>query len=97
MRVEVGYSGLMPLNAQPPHRRGTVGHPYSALNLRLVLALFGLVSSAVFAVLLFRTDLAAFGWFFVLLAVIAAVDLVIIQLRRRSRRRSGSDDGSLFE
>jgi hypothetical protein len=62
----------MPLNAQPPHRQGTVGHPYSALNLRLVLALFGLITSAVFAVLLFRSDIAAFGWIFVTLAVIAA-------------------------
>jgi hypothetical protein len=87
----------MPLNAQPPHRQGTVGHPYSALNLRLVLALFGLITSAVFAVLLFRSDIAAFGWIFVTLAVIAAVDLVVIQLRRRSRRRNGSDSGSLFE
>ena len=87
----------MPLNAQPPNRRGTVGHPYSALNLRLALALFGLITSAVFAVLLFRSDIAAFGWFFVVLAVIAAVDLLVIQLRRRSRHRSGNDSGSLFE
>ena len=30
-----------------------MGHPYSALNLRLVLALFGLVSMLVLAVLAF--------------------------------------------
>ncbi|MDQ0365123.1 hypothetical protein [Catenuloplanes indicus] len=87
----------MPLNAQPPNRRGSVGHPYSALNLRLALALFGLITSAVFAALLLRSDLVAFGWLFVALAVIAAVDLVVIQLRRRSRRRSGDDSGSVFE
>jgi hypothetical protein len=87
----------MPLNAQPPHRRGTVGHPYSALNLRLVLALFGLITSAVFAVLLFRSGMAAFGWFFIALTAIAAVDLVVIQLRRRSRHRGGSGSDSLFE
>lgn len=84
----------MPLNAQPPHRRGTVGHPYSALNLRLALALFGLITSAVFAALLFRSDVATFGWLFVALAVIAAVDLVVIHLRRRTRR---SSNNSLFE
>jgi hypothetical protein len=79
----------MPIGAQPPGRRGTVGHPYSALNLRLVLALFGLVTSIVFAVLLFRADLTAFGWIFVALAVIAAVDAIVVQLRRRARRRTG--------
>src|SRR5437867_399310 len=39
----------MPLGPQPRRARGTVGHPYSALNLRLVLAAFGLVASAVLA------------------------------------------------
>jgi hypothetical protein len=86
----------MPIGAQPPDRRGTVGHPYSALNLRLVLALFGLVTSVVFAVLLFRADMTAFGWIFVTLAVIAAVDVIVVQLRRRARRRTGGRP-SLFE
>lgn len=87
----------MPIDAQPPDRRGTVGHAYSALDLRLVLAGFGLVSSVVFAVLLLRADLVGFGWLFVALAVIAAVDLIVIQLRRRARRRAGRDGHSLFE
>lgn len=86
----------MPIGAQPLGRRGTVGHPYSALNLRLVLALFGLITSVVFAVLLLRADEAVFGWIFVGLAVIAAVDLVVVQLRRRARRRTDGDR-SLFE
>ena len=34
----------MPIGAQPRGARGTVGHPYSALTLRLVLAAFGLVA-----------------------------------------------------
>jgi hypothetical protein len=76
----------MPIGEQPPGRRGTVGHPYSALNLRLVLAGFGLVTSVVFAVLLLRAGAAPYGWLFVALAVVAAVDLVVIQLRRRARR-----------
>ena len=83
----------MPIGPQPRGRRGTVGHAYSPLNLRLVLALFGLVSSVVFAVLAFRADLPLFGWLFVGLAAVAAVDLVVIQLRRRARR----GDHSLFE
>jgi uncharacterized membrane protein len=87
----------MPIGAQPSGRRGTVGHPYSALNLRLVLALFGLVTSLVFAVvLLMLTDVKVFGWIFVALAVIAAVDLVVVQLRRRARNRAGGNY-SLFE
>jgi hypothetical protein len=86
----------MPIGPQPPGRRGTVGHPYSALNLRLVLATFGLITSIVFAVLLLRADVPVFGVVFIVLAVIAAVDLVVVQLRRRARRAHGGDR-SLFE
>ena len=83
----------MSINPQPPGRRGTVGHPYSPLNLRLVLALFGLITSAGFAVLLFRAEFELAGWLFVLLAVAAAVDLVVVQLRRRAE----GGGRSLFE
>jgi uncharacterized membrane protein len=87
----------MSISPQPPQHRGTVGHPYSALNLRLALALFGLVTCAVFAVLLLRAGLVLFGGLFVLLAVVAAVDAVIVQLRRRARRRAEGGGQSLFE
>jgi hypothetical protein len=87
----------MPIGAQPPNRRGTVGHPYSALNLRLVLAAFGFVMSTVLGVLAFRADLVVLGWALVMLAVVAAVDLVVIQLRRRARRRREGRGHSLFE
>jgi hypothetical protein len=87
----------MSINPQPPGRRGTVGHPYSPLNLRLVLALFGLITSVVFAVLLFRAGLVLLGGLFVLLAVVAAVDAVIVQLRRRARRHLEGGGRSLFE
>ena len=87
----------MPIGAQPPGRRGTVGRPYSALNLRLALAAFGLATSAVFAVLLLRADVRALGWIFVALTMIAAVDLVVVQLRRRARARADGDGHSLFE
>src|SRR5690348_11898700 len=49
-----GYATRMPIGPQPRGARGTVGHPYSALNLRLVLAIFGLVSCTVLAVLAAR-------------------------------------------
>jgi uncharacterized membrane protein len=87
----------MSIGAQPPGRRGTVGLPYSALNLRLLLAMFGLVTSVVFAVLMFRMGLEVFGWILVGLAVIGAIDVVVVQLRRRARRKLGDTDHSLFE
>ncbi|MGN9813175.1 DUF6343 family protein [Micromonospora sp. BQ11] len=73
--------------SQPRRARGTVGHAYSALNLRLVLAGFGLVTMAVFAVLAFAADVVWLGVVCALFAVVAAVDLVVIQRRRAARRR----------
>ena len=87
----------MPIGAQPPGRRGTFDKPYSALNLRLVLAGFGLVVCGVAAVLLWRAGLVVPALLMVLLAVVAAVDLVVVQARRRARRRAGDDNRSLFE
>ncbi|MFF3866491.1 DUF6343 family protein [Micromonospora sp. NPDC001898] len=73
--------------SQPRRARGTVGHAYSALNLRLALAGFGLVTMAVFAVLAFRADLVWLGVVCAVFAVVAVVDLVVIQRRRAARRR----------
>jgi len=87
----------MRLNPQPRGARGTVGHPYSALNLRLALAAFGFVLCSVFAVLLFRIGYAAVGSLMAALALVALVDVVVVQLRRRARRRAGEGGGSLFE
>jgi hypothetical protein len=88
----------MPLGPQPHGRRGTVEEPYSPLNLRLVLALFGLVVCTVLAVLLFRAGWTVPGWLLTAWAVAAAVDAVIIQLRRRARAKAeGNRDHSLFE
>lgn len=75
------------MRSQRRSARGTVGHAYSALNLRLILATFGLVTSAVLAYLTFRAGLTVLAVFLVLLAVVAAVDLVVIQRRRAARRR----------
>lgn len=87
----------MPIGPQPRRARGTVGHAYSALNLRLVLATFGLIiSGALAAVLLWRGYLAV-GILAAVLAVVALVDLYVIQQRRRQRRRTDPRKHSLFE
>ncbi|GIM87715.1 DUF6343 family protein [Salinispora arenicola] len=84
--------------SQPRRARGTVGHAYSALNLRLVLATFGLVTMAVLGALAFRAGVVWLGVLGVLFAVVAAVDLVIIQRRRIARRREEPGTRhSLFE
>lgn len=76
------------MRAQPRGRRGTPERPYTALDLRLVLAGFGLVASAAFALLLFWVGNDLLGWALVLVAGTAAADLVVVQRRRSARRRS---------
>lgn len=88
----------MPIGAQPKGRRGTVEEPYSPLNLRLVLAAFGFVVCTVLAVLLFHAGWTVPGWLLLAWALVALVDIVVIQLRRRARNRTeGSSEHSLFE
>ena len=88
----------MPIGAQPPGRRGTVGEPYSALNLRLVLAAFGFLICAALAVWLWRNGWTVPGWILAAWALVAVIDMVVVQFRRRARRRSeGGRRHSLFE
>jgi hypothetical protein len=88
----------MPIGAQPPGRRGTVEEPYSPLNLRLILAAFGFVVCVVLAVVLFRSGWTVPGWILLAWAAVALVDIIVVQLRRRARRRAeGGRDHSLFE
>lgn len=77
----------MAMRPQPRWARGTHGRPYSALNLRLLLAVFGLVSCTVLAVLAARADIVPLAVVLVALAVVAVVDIVVIQRRRAARRR----------
>lgn len=89
----------MPLGAQPRGARGTVERPYSALRLRRVLAAFGFFVCLVGGVLMVTTGHAAFAVALFLLAVVAAVDLVVVMTRiQRGRveaaprwRRPGPD------
>lgn len=87
----------MPIQAQPPGRRGTHSRPYSALNLRLGLALFGVIFCGVVGFLMLRAGLTVPGWLLIALGVIAAVDAVVVQLRRRARARAGERGRSIFE
>ncbi|WP_406045960.1 DUF6343 family protein [Micromonospora sp. NBC_00898] len=68
-----------------PRRR--VNAAYSALNLRLTLATFGLVTMTLFAVVAFWVGLAWLGVVCAVLAVVAVVDLIVIQRRRAARHR----------
>jgi hypothetical protein len=88
----------MPIEPQPPGRRGTVGQPYSALNLRLGLAVFGFVFCVLVATaVLIWTPLDVLAWILIALAVTAAIDAVVVQRRRLARKRSGDTGHSLFE
>jgi hypothetical protein len=88
----------MPIGAQPPKARGTVEHPYSALNLRLALATFGLGSFAGLAIGAFYLHLTVAGVAAAIIALTALIDIVVIQMRRRQRfREEGGKDHSLFE
>lgn len=64
-------------------RRPTDGRAVSVRGPRLVLAAFGLISSLIFAPILFAGGSATFGWVFVALAVIALGDLTSVLLRNR--------------
>ena len=79
-----------------PRRR--VNAAYSALNMRLILAIFGLVSMTVFAVVAFRVGVIWLGVVCALLAAVAVVDLFVIQRRRAVRHREEPGvKHSLFE
>lgn len=87
----------MPVGAQPPRRRGTVERPYSALNLRLVLASFALLSCLVLGIVLLALGYRLPGVLLLLLGLPAIIDIVVIQLRRRARRREDHQRHSMFE
>ncbi|MCW6006081.1 hypothetical protein K1W54_16050 [Micromonospora sp. CPCC 205371] len=83
---------------QPKGRRGTVGHAYSALNMRALMAGFGLVFMVVLAALLFRADQPVLAVLSAIFAAVALIDLIVVG--RRLRRRHRAEPGrhySLFE
>jgi Flp pilus assembly protein TadB len=78
---------------------GTVGHPYSALNLRLVLALFGLAAFlALAAVAWWGLHLGGIAAICAAVALVALINVLVVERRRAQRRRREPDaDHSLFE
>ncbi|GHJ48732.1 hypothetical protein Cs7R123_60740 [Catellatospora sp. TT07R-123] len=77
---------------------GSHDHPYSALNLRLALAGFGLVFAGTLAVIAFAFGLVPLGWAAIVLCLITIVDLIVIARRRRERARADHHaPHSLFE
>jgi uncharacterized protein DUF6343 len=73
----------MPLGPQPRRARGTVERPYSALRLRQILAIFGIVIGVAAAIIFWLSGLTLWGWFAVALAVIGAIDTMVVTTRLR--------------
>ncbi|GAA4442037.1 DUF6343 family protein [Phytohabitans houttuyneae] len=83
---------------QPRGRRGTVGHAYSALNLRLLLATAGAVIMIVFTVLLALAGQPVLAIITAALAVVAVIDIAVVVRRIRIRHRADPNRHySLFE
>jgi hypothetical protein len=78
----------MPLGPQPRGARGTIGHPYSAMRLRLVLAIVGLVLCVLGAIWCLGEGFTGFGVVLLALAAVSVADLVVISLRLRAGRAS---------
>jgi uncharacterized membrane protein YqjE len=83
-------------------QEGTVEHPYSALNLRLVLASFGLVTMIALTLVLMWLGNRGFALVTAVIAVVAVINVVVVQRRRQQRRQLERSHGeevkhSLFE
>jgi membrane protein implicated in regulation of membrane protease activity len=87
----------MPLGPQPRGARGTVEHPYSALNLRLLLACCTLVAWTVFGILALWAGHPVIAAVLGAFALVSVADIVVVQIRRRRRRREDPERHSLFE
>jgi Family of unknown function (DUF6343) len=79
-------------------RGGTFDHPHSALNLRLVLALFGLLVLGAAAVVFATSGRTVPAVTCGVLALVALANVIVVQRRRIvRRRRSPGTHYSLFE
>ena len=77
---------------------GTIGHPYSALNLRLALAVFGLLFFGALAAVCLVLGYRAAGVAAAIGAIAAAINAAVVQVRRvQRRRREHGAKHSLFE
>jgi uncharacterized protein DUF6343 len=71
----------MPIGPQPRGARGTIERPYSALRLRLGLAIGGLVICAGGGILLWHLGFAPLGIALFVIGAMALVDMVVISVR----------------
>jgi len=67
---------------QPRGARGTVEHPYSALRLRLVLAIFGVLVCGAGAIILWHVSVP-FAIALIVLGALAVIDLGVVIARLR--------------
>ena len=81
-RTRADYEQGLPDYHDPTAGVGGSTPARSALTLRAVLAVFGLVVAAAGAWFAFRAGLTAFAWVLVVIAVVALVDLVWILIRK---------------
>ena len=78
-----GYSAGLPDHHNPLRGAGGAPPAFSALTLRLALALFGFVLCAGGAVLLFVLGIIVLGIVFACAAAAALVDILVIARRKR--------------
>jgi hypothetical protein len=78
----------MRLGPQPRRARGTIDHPNSALNLRLWLAAYGFLTCTFMTGLLWWLGFHVPALLIGVLAVVALVDGVVVQIRRRRTREA---------
>ena len=71
----------MPIGPQPRGARGTIERPYSALRLRLGLAIVGLVICVAGGILLWHLGFAPLGIALFVIGGMALVDMVVISVR----------------
>lgn len=73
------------LGPQPRRARGTLEHPDSAITLRAVLAVFGLVVCVAGWLIFWHIGYTALAFVLLALAVVALIDLVVLGARIRHR------------
>ena len=63
-----------------------------------MLAAFGFVVCTVLSILAFRAGWTVPAWLLAAWALVAVIDMIVVQFRRRARKRAeGAGDHSLFE
>ncbi|HEU0241519.1 MAG TPA: DUF6343 family protein [Micromonosporaceae bacterium] len=71
----------MPIGPQPRGARGTFERPYSALRLRLALAILGVVICVAGGVLMWMMSFEPLAFALFVVGAMAVVDLVVISVR----------------